>query len=702
MQEESKSHEVPKSLSREQIEDILSVIEPIPSAHPEASRYLTEQIKDIFRFQLMISELLPSKIGELKKRIQVAYVRSLAEYGEAVGVLCSEAIGAPASQIVLSSFHTAGSALDASAGIKMIKNVTNIGQNHDVMKMYIHFRNKHMNYSDCLAMRKHFVETPLNSLLVNKQIQIRRVSQIAPAPWWHRWHKKIESTRNMEIYGRLNFDANKLFMNEITLHDIVRELSNTKSSGMIVCIPSPSVMLATEGICCIDVYCTDDGKIVEGIKSVKGIKKDTKIDVKIPKPDRQLKTNTEFYLESFLVESMEKVIIKGIQNVRYILPREYNISNAIRESTKGYLDQQDLTYKKDGNIWTVWLNKMAMQIEGVPISRVDEFMEFCFPGQILAYPVTQEPILKLATVKQNRKTNSNAPWYYVVTSDIKPKEVIEAKVGELRREGREDELKYFYIETIGSGLATAISLTDEDGNYIVDHTTSVTDSIREMNAVFGLIAAKNKIARVLHTIISNISQSMSPANYQTIADFQTSNGLVPISSKGVFKLNKGALTNASFEQVDRAFDSAAARGKTETTSTVSSCIFVGRQFSIGTGAVKLVVRQGLKKSTGIPQYEEESKQEYDNPIQYDIVPDDLGNEDGEESNSVENIALESKLASVLNGDNAAVKAKSVAAAAAARELVKKYLPTGQTPYPIWKFAISNAFANSLIKLGTSQ
>ena len=93
----------PRSLTEEEIDDIVSVIEEVPSAVPSSGKHTQEEIKNVLRRQLETIELVPQAIPEMKQTIQYQFRRSLVEPQTPVGFLVSEALSAPITQMTLNS-----------------------------------------------------------------------------------------------------------------------------------------------------------------------------------------------------------------------------------------------------------------------------------------------------------------------------------------------------------------------------------------------------------------------------------------------------------------------------------------------------------------------------------------------------------------------------------------------------------------------
>jgi hypothetical protein len=94
---------IPRPLSDDEIEDILSGIEPITWGLKSANQLAQNEIKNLLRSQLQSIELVPAAIPQMKKTIRNQYYRSQIEPQTPVGFLVSEALSQPITQMTLNS-----------------------------------------------------------------------------------------------------------------------------------------------------------------------------------------------------------------------------------------------------------------------------------------------------------------------------------------------------------------------------------------------------------------------------------------------------------------------------------------------------------------------------------------------------------------------------------------------------------------------
>jgi hypothetical protein len=126
---------IPRPLSDDEIEDILSGIEPITWGLKSANQLAQNEIKNLLRSQLQSIELVPAAIPQMKKTIRNQYYRSQIEPQTPVGFLVSEALSQPITQMTLNSVvsDTQIVICDKEKGVKVVQ----IGQwIDDLMSRY--------------------------------------------------------------------------------------------------------------------------------------------------------------------------------------------------------------------------------------------------------------------------------------------------------------------------------------------------------------------------------------------------------------------------------------------------------------------------------------------------------------------------------------------------------------------------------------
>lgn len=150
---------------------------------------------------------------------------------------------------------------------------------------------------------------------------------------------------------------------------------------------------------------------------------------------------------------------------------------------------------------------------------------------------------------------------------------------------------YNYAELIGNNLKTILSLEE------IDSTRTTCNSPHDILTCFGIEACRNFIAHTFFEIISNSGSYVNLKYTDFVADFMTVLGsLIPITSKGVIKHNRGALADATFQEPLTRFINSALFGGKENVDSTSASIFIGKRMNLGTGYTKYLLDESVIKS----------------------------------------------------------------------------------------------------------
>lgn len=97
------SRYTPRPLTEQEIEDIISGIEKMTYVVKSATQTAQDEVKNLLRKQLSSIELVPEAIPEMKRIIRNQYNRAVIEPQTPVGLLVSEALSQPITQMTLNS-----------------------------------------------------------------------------------------------------------------------------------------------------------------------------------------------------------------------------------------------------------------------------------------------------------------------------------------------------------------------------------------------------------------------------------------------------------------------------------------------------------------------------------------------------------------------------------------------------------------------
>ncbi len=108
---------------------------------------------------------------------------------------------------------------------------------------------------------------------------------------------------------------------------------------------------------------------------------------------------------------------------------------------------------------------------------------------------------------------------------------------------------------------------------------------------FGIEAARNTILKELKLTMDNLGISLSPRHLMLLVDAMTSRGIIMgVGRHGLVGAKKSVLARAAYEETVKHLTKAAAIGEVDPIKGVTESGIVGKQISLGTGSIKLAVK----------------------------------------------------------------------------------------------------------------
>ncbi len=579
-----------KSLSDEQIEDIVSAMPPCLAATAKAAELMRNQIMNKLRSQLKMLKLVdnPEAIQKLKDAIIMQHYNSLVPAGEPVGIRAAEAISQPTTQGALNAFHTAGAAATVATGIDAVRELYNVPERRKRENVYMHFCNQNYTFEEIIDLRRELVGVTINDLIYKKSKTFLYTKE--DEPWWyntyldvHTQKKKFpfnrdevfdkDDSRNM--YLRLYFNLNMIYQYNLTLWDISERLNEKES---IFAIPSPSY----EGF--IDIFVDSNiAKELDKKTEIKGKGRDKVFRLAV-NPSNTVSLFIQMALIPAINDSTN--IISGIYGVTGIFPKEANIISMF----KNEVPLTDITNDfNDKGKFRIYLDTVNIKMNNIPISKIYAALGACDMTVLFANEKYFDVFSEKLIPGDNPESDKKSPSKIMKEMIKKDNQMLDAKVEEEKMKGVKypergttyllRTTSYFYALSNGTNLMRVLA------HPLIDSSRTYSTNPREMLAAFGVEAARNFM---ILTYIETLDSYLNPRHIALIADFQTSKGtLLPITSKGIARQGStGPLAQASFEQPMEAFINAAAFGKIEDIKSTSTSIFVGKRMILGTGCFK--------------------------------------------------------------------------------------------------------------------
>lgn len=624
----------PRFLTVEEIEDIVDVVPEVAAATQEVAMQVRSQIKLKLALQLRDYRVCPDAIPKLKGEIINQFLRSVINPGEPIGITTGEAIGGPITQMTLNTFHFTGSAKSMSMGIDAFRELLNATKDRKHKTTTIHFKDKNLSFEEVLELRRTIVGVTIASLVTSHATLASFNPDGTSIPfstrgWWYDMYytvtgKELIDTRN---YLRLNFNINALYSYQVTLDDIVRVLENNFPQ-VVKCVASPTSL----GI--IDVY-PDEELVIRALIDKLGKKANERYVAGINADNAD-----SIFIQLTIVDKLNQMLVKGVDRITDIFPISVTTWSVIRseepimnaDRTAEYLNTVAAANppggaaapeiveaavakaKKELNRqWILWLDTIPMRMTGIELEKIRSLLTLAgieimsADGSQIQIRLPENWEAKVPVPKNPDVIRRINPGSYVNSLLEEENNRVKVEIAAQRAAGVPYPVvepsalhragNYVYADANGTNLQKLLA------HRLIDSRRTISNDPHEIAATLGIGACRNYIARQFYDMISGSSSYVNSRYIDLIGDFMTNSGfLIPITSRGVARQNRGAFADASFEHSVLAFLKAATFGYVEKVGSVSTSIFTGKRALIGTGIMNLgLIEEVLKYN--------ESKQE---------------------------------------------------------------------------------------------
>lgn len=154
----------------------------------------------------------------------------------------------------------------------------------------------------------------------------------------------------------------------------------------------------------------------------------------------------------------------------------------------------------------------------------------------------------------------------------------------------QDKNGEFYIESAGSNIEPVMQSEGVDASRIY------TNDLFATYRVFGIEAARNTLALELQKTLQDQDISVNERHIALIADAMTASGIIQsIGRHGLVGRKESVFAKAAFEETVKHLINAAAFGQIDYMRGVTENILVGKQIPLGTGSVKLAIKNKESK-----------------------------------------------------------------------------------------------------------
>uniref|UniRef100_A0A6C0BCJ2 DNA-directed RNA polymerase n=1 Tax=viral metagenome TaxID=1070528 RepID=A0A6C0BCJ2_9ZZZZ len=157
-----------KYLTKEQINDLLNVFVLPQNNMDIVLNDINAWIRSLaFHFMESV-KIYPEMFNEFKEHLRKKFLTSLMEAETPIGANTSDAIGQQATQALLNTFHSVGTA--KSGGPDGINENISISSKRQILYSMIHLKNGKMSYKDVMDLKKEFIGLTIKKLLIEEPI----------------------------------------------------------------------------------------------------------------------------------------------------------------------------------------------------------------------------------------------------------------------------------------------------------------------------------------------------------------------------------------------------------------------------------------------------------------------------------------------------------------------------------------------------
>jgi hypothetical protein len=305
--------------TKEELSFLTNFLKPLPGLPSSIAKAVAKNQRQELRRQLQDVQIYPEILPELKKQLEVEYLRAQVDPGKSVGALASTSIGERNTQGSLSSFHTAGQQkMNLLLGVPRLQEIVNVTRDIKTPSMEIH-----LDYSPELLQNLSFVREKALQILEYREInnfladydfiENREIDQDEES--WYELHRTFIGTEYEECSWsiRLKFDVDLLYGKRMNLSRIAETIHANYAEAF--CVISP------DSVGIIDVYVnTKNVGDMEGvIESLRSAKRKGHQNTESVENLRFLITDENrvyYFLRDIVIPSIRYLPISGIEKIR--------------------------------------------------------------------------------------------------------------------------------------------------------------------------------------------------------------------------------------------------------------------------------------------------------------------------------------------------------------------------------------------------
>lgn len=276
--------------------------------------------------------------------------------------------------------------------------------------------------------------------------------------------------------------------------------------------------------------------------------------------------------------TFNKTIAKSYEKVR-------DIKQSIEELRIGSLAKEFEENLKSGTM-VLRLDKEAMSDHSITIRKIMELISSRYDNVEVSNEGSD------VTVRYKKRKDIKAAR----TAFVHIREEIISGVPGIMKAVINTENNEFYISTSGSNINGVLEINEIKPENIY------TNDVFEVLNVFGVEAARNSIANEIMSVLRDENVSMNFKHIALLVDTMVYSGKIKsIGRHGLAGDKDSVFARAAYEETIKHFVNAGFYSETDRLRGVAENVIIGKQITVGTGKIKLMIKNEDLESVKPPK-----------------------------------------------------------------------------------------------------
>ena len=584
-------------------DQLYSIIQTTSKLIPMAvSKMQAFQLVDVYRRFLsnpkfkLTKFAIPNYINHELHQI----LKSRVENGDHVGIMATDAMGAPITQSVLNTRHKAGSGTNAQRNIDSLTEILNISQTRKNPVITVYFT-KNINTFDEVASYKHrFVSVYLSNITENYEFMDPEDAE-RTAPWTSLYLAKSggRSIPKCSSMMRLYLSKDRMFEHRVNIVDVAIGIEQFTKDNVIA-IPSGTM----KGI--VDIYPID--AFIQKNKDFE--------DLLIGKTEQISQTYLVTVISNYITK--DEIFVSGIREITSYTPSFLDITGAFKTST---------IIDKSKNLHRIYFDMGMIYKNGISSMKLIRLIEK-YVGKVVGYTTAfnvfdlikktdsdKFPMPTVTELKDDHKFTSaefksmdrKIVKFVHVKARTKIDVAISKYLGEIYSKLQSEESKtgieskeicefrHYYGVIEGNNFEDVITVPG------LDLTRTYSNDFYKTFSLLGVEATKNLLYIEGHTTLDSIGEYLTRSHLSLIVTSMLHYGF-PVGTTYINMKKTGVFRPITLSSSQRAYENlilgAMYNVEENMAVSVSAAISVGLKIPVGTGMrnIEIIKRESLTEA----------------------------------------------------------------------------------------------------------